>query len=148
MIKVIFTFNGIDTIIECNKEDKMKNIIYKYLNNMGYDINLIYFLYNGMQLDLDLDFDLNQLKEDKNEINILVNEKCKSTEITDNGIIKSKEIICPTCKEICKIKINNYKIKLYDCKNNHEINNILLDEFNNTQFINELAKVIFFTAFR
>jgi len=116
----------------------MKDICYKYANKKGIDINLIYFLYNGMQLDLDLDFDLNQLKEDKNEINILVNEKCKSTEITDNGIIKSKEIICPTCKEICKIKINNYKIKLYDCKNNHEINNILLDEFDNTQHINEL----------
>ena len=42
----------------------MKDIIYKYVNSMGYDINLIYFLYNGMQLDLD--FDLNQLKEDKN----------------------------------------------------------------------------------
>ena len=92
MIKVKFTFNGIDTIIECKKEGKMKDIIYKYVNSMGYDINLIYFLYNGMQLDLD--FDLNQLKEDKNEINILVNEKSKSTEITDNGIIKSKEIIC------------------------------------------------------
>ena len=71
-------------------------------------------------------------------MNILVFEKSKSTIIRDKGIIESKEIICPKCKENCKIIINNYKIKLYDCKNNHEINNILLDEFNNTQLINEL----------
>ena len=35
---------------------------------------------------------------------------------------------CPECGEICRIKINDYKIKLYECKNKHEIDNISLKE--------------------
>jgi len=105
MINAIFTFKGNNTIIQCNKEDKMKDICYKYANKIGIDINLIYFLYNGMQLDLDLYFDLNQqaniIDKDKNEMNILVFEKSRRTIIRDKGIIESKEIICPKCKENC-----------------------------------------------
>ena len=51
--------------------------------------------------------------------------------------IKSKEIICPECKENIKINIQDYKINLFECKNGHNINNILLDEFQNTQYIDE-----------
>ena len=137
-MNAIFTFNGINTIIQCNKDDKIKDICYKYVNKIGIDINLIYFLYNGMQIDLDLNQKANIIDKEKNEINILVFEKSKSTIIINKDLKESKEIICPKCKENCKIKINDYKIKLYDCKNNHEINNILLDEFNITQNINEL----------
>ena len=46
----------------------------------------------------------------------------------DNPKNKVKEIICPTCGENCRIDIKDFKIKLYGCKNNHEINNILLEE--------------------
>ena len=49
----------------------------------------------------------------------------------------SKEIICPECKENIRININNYKIKLFNCKNGHNINNILLSEFQNSQYIDE-----------
>ena len=117
----------------------MKDICNKFVNKTGIDINLIYFIYNGMQLNLELTLiqQINNIDKKRNEINILVYEKLKSTLIINDGIKESKEIICPKCKENCKIKINDYKIKLYDCKNNHEINNILLDEFNNTQNINK-----------
>ena len=50
-------------------------------------------------------------------------------------MIKSKDIICPICKEICIYDIKDYKIKLYGCKKGHIINNIKLDEFNNKQNI-------------
>ena len=53
------------------------------------------------------------------------------------GLIKSKDIICPQCKHNCLLDIEDYKIKLYDCKNSHETNNILLNEFDNKQKINE-----------
>ena len=39
--------------------------------------------------------------------------------------------------EPARININNYKINLFDCKNGHNINNILLNEFENTQYIDE-----------
>ena len=51
------------------------------------------------------------------------------------NIIKSNEIICPICKEIYKYEIEDYKIKLYDCKNGHIIEDIKLNEFVNKQNI-------------
>jgi surface protein len=50
---------------------------------------------------------------------------------------KSKKIICPICKENCRMCIINYKIILFECKNGHKTNNILLKEFDNKQQINE-----------
>ena len=37
--------------------------------------------------------------------------------------------------------MNEYKINLYDCKNRHRMNNILLNEFENTQYI-DISKII------
>ena len=50
---------------------------------------------------------------------------------------KYKNIICPECKENAKIVINNYKIGFSGCKNGHIINDILINDFEATQFINE-----------
>ena len=68
-------------------------------------------------------------------MNVLVYERTQT--IINEGKVQSKEIICPKCWENCKISIDDYKIKLFDCKNRHEINNILLSEFKNTQIIDE-----------
>jgi len=54
---------------------------------------------------------------------------------------KPKNIICPKCKENIKMDIKDFKINLYECKNGHEIKNILLNEFDETQSI-ELDKII------
>ena len=129
MKKVAFAFDGSETIIQCNKEDKIEDMCNKYVNQNGIDIQSIYFLYNGMQFDLELPFNNNNIiDKNENDIKILVFEKTEKTVIINKGIIKSKEIICPKCQENCKIKMDEYKIKLYDCKNNHEINNIILLE--------------------
>ena len=56
------------------------------------------------------------------------------------SIIKSKYIICPQCEENIKYKINDYKIYLYECKNGHRMNNILLNEFEKTQLI-DISKI-------
>ena len=44
-----------------------------------------------------------------------------------------KDNKCPICGESILIKINDYKITLNDCKNQHRINNIFLDEYENIQ---------------
>ena len=36
-----------------------------------------------------------------------------------------------------KIKLNNYKIRLYDCKNKHNTNKIKINEFDNAQYIDQ-----------
>ena len=50
------------------------------------------------------------------------------SEICEN-IIKSKDIICQKCAENVFLNIKDYKIKLYECKNNHIIENLLINEF-------------------
>ena len=49
----------------------------------------------------------------------------------------SKEIICPECKTNILINIYDFKINLYECKNSHVINNLLLNEFYETQKIDK-----------
>ena len=49
----------------------------------------------------------------------------------------SKQIICPKCHENIRILIHDFKIKLYECKNNHLIDEIPFNEFGDTQMINE-----------
>ena len=52
---------------------------------------------------------------------------------------QSEQIICPKCKEICIFNYDNYQINLNQCRNGHNIENILINEFNNSQKINEEA---------
>ena len=40
-----------------------------------------------------------------------------------NGILKNKEIFCPRCGKSINIKIKDYKILLYECKNGHKFDN-------------------------
>ena len=141
MLSIKFTFNGIETIIQCKKEDKMKDICNRYLSKIEIlDINSLIFLYGGEKINLNLTVGelANSTNINRNEMNILVCEIQKSTINDDKNLKnKSKEIICPKCYENCKIQIKDYKIKLFDCKNDHELNNLSFEEFNNSQFINE-----------
>jgi len=63
------------------------------------------------------------------KINLIINDVDKEEEEEMNK--KSKEVICPICKECIKRKINNYSIYLNECKNNDRIDNILITEFEN-----------------
>ena len=53
----------------------------------------------------------------------------------------SNEIRCPECKENILINIKDYTIDLYECKNGHKIENILLNEFENMQKI-DISKIV------
>ena len=74
-------------------------------------------------------------KEDKErkQMDILVVE---NTNTEKDLIVHSKEMICPQCGKYILMDINNYKISLYGCENGHTKNDILLNEFENTQLIN------------
>ena len=116
----------------------MKDILQKYLQKIKKDRNDIYFLYNGDKINEELK--LKEINNKDKEIEILVHN-IDTTIIEDEEELKlSKDIICPECKEISLINFDDYKIILNKCKNGHNIENILLDEFNNLQKINE-AKI-------
>lgn len=137
MSQVIFSFTGIETTIQCINGDKMRDICNKFSEKIKIDINIIYFIYGSDRLNLELTFEqqANEIDKERNIMNILVYEKEK-TSVVNDGIVKSRDIICPKCGENCLIKFNNFKIKLSECKNGHVIDDILLEEFDKTQNIN------------
>ena len=138
MTEVEFIYNEGIINLHCKKNDKMKDICDKFKNKSQIDKNSIYYLYNGDKINEELTFEKLVNNDNINKISILVN--LIDDEINRNNIIKSKNIICPECKENIRIKIEDYKIKLYGCKKNHIIDNILLEEFENTQEI-DISKI-------
>ena len=119
-METLFIYEGQEISIQCNEEDKMKDIINKFKRKIKEGDNNLSFIYNE-----------NKIINDKNEnkINILVKNDKNEKEIISN------EIICPECKENILINIKDYTIDLYECKNGHQIENILLNEFENLQKI-------------
>ena len=142
MSQVEFFWNGERTIIQCDQNEKMEEIIKKYLTKLEKTADKINFLYGGGLLDLKLTFEEIASTEDKRRkrMCILVNGEEDENEDFLNSQ-KSKNIICPECKENIRILIKDYRISLYDCKNGHRKDNILLDKFENTQYIDE-SKII------
>ena len=138
MTLIELSYNGNNIVIQCDINDKMKEIINKYILKTSIDKNSGIFLYSGNRIDEELKLS-EIIEENKNEkIQILVNSL---DNINNNkSIIKSKYIICSKCNENIKYKFEDYKISLYECKNGHRIDNILLDEFNKTQYI-DISKI-------
>ena len=114
MAELIFLYNENETKIQCNKEEKIKEICKRYITKIQIDINTIYFIYNGNKINEDLNFNEQANEEDKkrNIMNILVYD------INKENIYISDEIICPICKENILINIKDYKINLFDSKIN------------------------------
>ena len=56
MVEVIFNYNGKETIIQCNINDKMKGIINKYIIKTEKNNKNIYYLYNGDKINEKLAF--------------------------------------------------------------------------------------------
>jgi len=139
MALALFLYNGIETKIHCNIDEKMSSIINKFIFKSKIDVNKAQFLYNGNQINFNLTFfeQANQIDKQRKIMSILVYDNNTLKISVNEGIISSKEVICPKCKENCLIDIKNYKIRLFNCKNGHEFNNILLSEFYNLQNINE-----------
>ena len=138
MAEVDFNYEGYRTTIQCNSNDKMEDIFKKFFIKTNTNENSVIFLYGGTQIKKELTFDEINIDKESKKMTIIVNP----INIEENKkLIKSKIIICPECGEGCKIKIEDYKITLYECKNKHNIKNIFIDKFENTQYIDE-SKII------
>ena len=140
MSKIIFHFNGNEINIQCNLQEKMKDICKKLLSKISKDISKIYFIYDGNKINQDFTFfqQANEIDKKRNIMNVIVLKSDNKDENNfDTKYNEVNEIICPKCGENAQININNYIIKLFNCKNGHEINNLLLNEFEDTQFIDQ-----------
>ena len=94
MSKVTFVFGGVEVIIQCTKEEKMKDICQRYANKIERNINSLIFLYGGSHINFELSFkgQANIIDKERNEMSVLVYKN------------ENDEYICPKCGE--KIKLN------------------------------------------
>ena len=136
-MNVVFIFDKEKTVIKCSDDDYIDDICNKFIQLINVHKNEVIFLFKGKKINQNIKINKYKNKEDlkNNTINIFC---IKIKHILKEKLLynksKLKEIICPECGEICKIKFQDYKIILYKCKNNH-INNIEFENFVETQNI-------------
>ena len=131
MKNVEFNYQGNQITIQCNENDLIKDICKKFASKINLDMKSLYFICGGEEINLEL---ANTLDKKANKVSIMVYQN--EPEVSSKKVFDIKEVICPECGENARLKIINYKITLFECKNNHKKNNILLNEFGNTQKIN------------
>ena len=138
MSQIEFDYNGKKGIIQCNKNDKIKDILEKFLIKSEIKGDNIYILYDGKILNKELTFNeaANDNDKKRNQMNCIVRDNTDEIE-EGSGLKKSKYIICPECMENIRISLKDYKVKLYECRNWHETEDMQLDEFEKTQYIDE-----------
>ena len=136
MFKEIFIYQGINTPISSDPNEKIKIPIDSLLKQNKIDSNNLYFLYNGEAIDPELPLNqiCNNSDKERQEMIVLVENISNSTVKIKKP--KTKEVICPTCKENIFLSIKDYRLNLYDCINRHNTNNISLIEYEKTQEIN------------
>ena len=94
----LFTLDGCDLIIQCSKEDKMRDICQKYATKVNENLNSLLFLYGGSRINFELKFkeQANSLDNDNNKMSILVYKN------------EIDEFVCPKCGE--RLKLDTTKI--------------------------------------
>ena len=143
MLQIQFEYNHQLNMIQSKLEDKFQIVINKYLQKSQLNPNNIIFLVKGRKINPEETVEnyMNEIDKQNKYLKVLVqlieDEENQNTEV----IIKSKEIICPKCYEPCRMKFENYKIKLFGCMNNHIFDNIKISDFPNTQKIN-ISRII------
>jgi len=139
---VIFNYNGSKVVIPCVTNEKLSLICERFITKLQLDISKnYYYLYGGNIINKELSLEMQANNEDKKEkrMNIIVNDEMET--IINNSLKEAKEVICPECKENILIKIEDYRISMYNCKNNHKIENKSIKEFDNLLKIDE-SKII------
>ena len=94
-------------------------------------------MYSGNVINLDLSVGqiINKIDQERKIMSIIVITNSNIPE--NNTRILSTNIICPICKETARFEIKDYRIKIFNCKNGHVVDDILLKDFENTQMIDE-----------
>jgi len=134
-MEVIFILDEEKVVIKCSIENYISDICKKFITKKNIKKKEIIFLYKGKKINQNIKINkyINKENLKKNKIYIFC---IKIKHIVDEHLLYNiNEIICPKCGEICKIKFDDYKIMLYECKNNHQLKNIEFENFIKTQNI-------------
>ena len=137
MVEVEFIYESNRIIILGKSNETLDSIINKYVNSMQLEIDKLTFISKETIINRQdrLENIMNELEKKNNKNNNIRYSINNYIDNENTNIKKSEYIICPECKENCNYSIKNYKIKFYDCKNEHIIENIKLKEFEEKQNI-------------
>ena len=142
MARVIFSYNQQNIEIQCQLEEIMKDIFQRFSLKAGVDVDKVCFLYSGIIINGELTFQ--EVKgsnvEPLDEMTVLV-YPIEEPEPDQNSIIASDNIICPKCKEVARIYIQDGYINIIGCKNRHVTSDISLEQFEELQKI-DLSQII------
>ena len=74
MEEVAFNYEGNNKIIQCNKNDKMKDIINKFMKKILINKDNLIYLYNGNKINYEMIFieQANDLDKNRHKKNIIV----------------------------------------------------------------------------
>ena len=138
MVDIDFDLNQSHTMIQANLTDQFQDVINKYIGKTLLKPESVAFIVNGKQVNPSesVQSHMNKLDKEQNKMKVLVN-MIESSDAPQEVNAKSEEIICPECKEPCRIAFEDYKIKLYECPNKHENKDINIPTFEYTQMVNE-----------
>ena len=149
-LKVNFTFKNEKTELNCTKEDSIQDILSTFGKSIKRNIEDFNFLCNGEKLANYENKKLSDLNPKDNTLNISVYEKKESNLNSNANIIPqnislkvSDHIICPRCKFMSEIDINNFKIYITNCNNNHSMPGLFMNDFITTQYIDESRIICF-----
>ena len=142
MVDIEFNYQQKKTVIQAKIDDSFTNVISKFISKTKLDLNNIFFLSNGKNLNKNekVKSIMSESEKRNKKMIILVYDINNTINIGNTNIIKSKDIICPICQENCLFNLRNFRIKLYGCKNGHKTENIKLKDFNKTQVI-DISKI-------
>ena len=117
MNKIEFTYNDDKFIVQCKNDDKMKDIISRFLFKVEKERKNMVFLYNELMINEDLPFNqcANRLDRSRNYMNVIVVEGQSSNDESVK-LKKSNYVICPQCKENAFLSIRDFKLSITGCK--------------------------------
>ena len=139
MVEIEFNFNQAITIIQAKLDDPFQDVINKFMQKSLLEPGSVNFLANGKVINPNesVESHMSNLNKQNKKMKIFVTMVVNDDQNKGQVIVKSKDIICPQCQEPCRITIEKYKIKLYECINGHNTKNITFGDYDRTQKINE-----------
>ena len=141
MVDIEFDLNQTKLIIQASLDDPFQKAIVSYLDKSKLESGSIYFLANGRQVNPKEPVKNYMGKQTNKKLQVLVYMSEEDNKEKDQVIIKSGDIICPTCKEPCRMTIENYRIKLFGCITGHVTEDIKITDFAETQKVN-ISKIV------
>ena len=143
MIQIEFEYKQNKVMIQAKSYESFQSVIDKYIQKSQIQLDSVYFIANGNKIkpERSLGRIMTNIDKQIKKIKVLVNKIQDKDNNCQEVIVKSKNIICPKCGENCRINIEDCKIKLFGCCNNHTTKSIRLLDFKDSQKVN-ISKII------